>query len=197
LQLIGKLGLKGELDRLLPIISLIANSSIEPTPALIQSIRNAIHDVEPQVGLRAPVELEEAARSQINKERFTLFVLELISALSILLAGFGLFSVMAYSVSQRMKEFGIRLAIGAPSRQIFISVLKRGLALGGIGIVIGLFGSWALTRFIKSLLFETSPLDPLVYFTTTLLMLSAVCLACWLPARKSARVDPSNLLKEE
>jgi putative ABC transport system permease protein len=178
-------------------ISLMLDLSIKPTSALVQSIRKAIHDIEPRAGVRAPVELEERARMEINKERFTLFMLELISVLSLLLAVVGLFSVMAYSVSQRMKEFGIRLAIGAPSRQIFISVLKRGLALGGIGIVIGLFGSWALTRFIKSLLFETSPLDPLVYFTTTLLMLSAVCLACWLPARKSARVDPSNLLKEE
>jgi putative ABC transport system permease protein len=126
-------------DRM-PVISLIVNSSIKPTPALIQSIRKAIHDVEPQAGVRVPVELEEAARAQINKERFMLFILELISALSMLLAVFGLFSVMAYSVSQRMKEFGIRLSLGAPAQRVFNAVLGRGLALGGIGIVIGLFG---------------------------------------------------------
>ena len=178
-------------------ISLMLELSIKSSSALIQSIRKAIHDMEPQAGVRVPVELEEAARKEINKERFTLFALELISALSILLAVFGLFSVMAYSVSQRMKEFGIRLALGAPSQQVFNSVLGRGLALGGIGIVIGLFGSWALTRFIKSLLFETSPLDPFVYITAVLLMLLAVCLACWFPARKGTRVDLTNLLKAE
>jgi predicted permease len=129
----------------MPIISLIVKSSIKPTPALIQSIRKAIHDVEPQAGLRTPVELEEAARSQVNKERFTLFILELISALSMLLAVFGLFSVMAYSVNQRMKEFGIRLALGATARQVVISVLRRGFTLGVVGIIIGLFGSWMLT----------------------------------------------------
>jgi putative ABC transport system permease protein len=183
----------GEKDAL----SLMLDLSIKPSAALIQSIRKAIHDMAPQAGVRVPVELEEAARKEFNKERFTLFVLELISAISMLLAVLGLFSVMAYNVSQRMKEFGICLVIGAPERQVFLSVLKRGLALGGLGIVIGLMGSWALTRYIKSLLFETSPLDPSVYITTALLMLSAVCLACWLPACKSTRVDLSNLLKTE
>jgi putative ABC transport system permease protein len=153
--------------------------------------------VEPQAGVRVPVELEERARTQINRERFTLFVLELISAISMLLAVLGLLSVMAYGVSQRMKEFGVRLAMGAPMRRVFISVLRRGLFLGGVGIVVGLFGSWAMTRYIKSLLFETSSLDPTVYTTTTLLMLLAVCLACWLPAHKAASVDPSALLKTE
>ncbi len=178
-------------------LSLMLDLSIKPSAGLIQSIRKAIHDVEPLAGVRVPVELEEAARAEINKERFTLFVLELVSAISMLLAVFGLFSVTAYSVSQRMKEFGIRLAIGAPPRQVFTSVLNHGLALGCVGIVIGLLGSWALTRYIKSLLFETSPLDPFVYITAVLLMLSAACLACWLPARKSARVDLCNLLKTE
>jgi predicted permease len=179
------------------VISLMLDLSVKPSPALIQSIRKAIHNVEPQAGVRVPVELQERARMEINKERFTLFVLELISAISMLLAVLGLFSVMAYSVSQRMKEFGIRLAIGATARQVFISVLRRGFALGGLGIVIGLFGSWTLTRYIKSLLFETSQLDPFVYITTVLLMLSAVFLACWLPARKGARADLSSLLKME
>jgi putative ABC transport system permease protein len=179
------------------VISLMLDLSVKPSTALIQSIRKAIHDVEPQVGVRVPVELEERARMEISKERFTLFVLELISAISMLLAVFGLFSVMAYSVSQRMKEFGIRLALGAAPRQVFISILRRGFALGGAGIVIGLFGSWALTRYIKSLLFETNPLDPFVYITAALLMLSAVYLACWLPARKGARADLSRLLKTE
>ncbi len=181
----------------MPIISMIVNASIKPTPALIQSISKAIHDVEPNAGLRAPVQLEEAARAQISKERFTLFMLQLISGLSMLLAVFGLFSVMAFTVSQRMKEFGIRLALGAPARRVFSSILIRGLALGGIGIVVGLFGSWALTRFIRSLLFETSPLDPFVYITAVVLMLLALSLACWFPARKGTRIDLTNLLKAE
>jgi ABC-type antimicrobial peptide transport system permease subunit len=104
---------------------------------------------------------------------------------------------MAYSVSQRMKEFGIRLSLGAPAHKVFNAVLGRGLALGGIGIIVGLLGSWALTRFIRSLLFETSPLDPFVYIIAALLMLSSVCLACWFPARKGAEADLSNLLKAE
>jgi ABC-type antimicrobial peptide transport system permease subunit len=80
---------------------------------------------------------------------------------------------------------------------VFFSVLRRGFALGWVGITIGLFGSWALTGCIKSLLFETDLLDPFVYITTALLMLSAACLACWLPTRKGVWADLSNPLKAE
>lgn len=179
------------------VISLRLDLSVAPTPALTRTIRRAIHDVDPHIGVRTPVELERAARAQINRERFTLFVLELISAIAMLLAVLGLFSVMAYSVSQRMKDFGIRLALGAPARRVFLSVLSRGSALGVIGIVIGLFGSWALTRYIRSLLYETEAVDPVVYSAAALLMLLAVCLACWIPARRAARVDPWRLLRME
>lgn len=179
------------------VISLRLDLSTAPTPVLTRTIRKAIYDVNPQIGVRAPVELEKAAREQINRERFTLFVLELISAVAMLLAVLGLFSVMAYNVSQRMKDFGIRLALGAQARRVFFSVLSRGSALGAIGIVIGLFGSWALTRSIKSLLYETNAVDPIVYSLATLLMLLAVCLACWIPARRAARADPWRLLRME
>ena len=178
-------------------MSLMLDLSVKPTSSLEQSIRKAIYAIEPRAGVRAPVELEERARMEIDKERFTLFVLEVISALSLLLAVLGLFSVMACSVTQRMKEFGIRLAIGAAERKVFISILKRGLLLGISGITIGLFGSWVLTRYIESLLFETNLLDPIVYVTATISMLFAVCLACWLPARRGARANLSNLLKAE
>jgi putative ABC transport system permease protein len=179
------------------VITLMVDASLQPSAAFIQSIRKAIHEVDPRVGVRMPIELEKAARWQMNDERFTLFVLGLISSVSTLLAVLGLFSVMAYSVSQRMKDFGIRLALGAPARQLFLSVLSRGFMLGALGIVLGLLGSWVLTRYIKSLLYETSPLDPLVYSATALLMLLAVCLACWMPAHKAASADPSHLLRME
>jgi putative ABC transport system permease protein len=104
---------------------------------------------------------------------------------------------MAYSVGQRMKEFGIRLALGAPPKRVFTSILAHGLALAGTGVVIGLVGSWALTLFIRSLLFETDRLDPAVYISATILLLGAATLACWIPSKRASRADLSTLLRAE
>lgn len=178
-------------------LSLLLDFSVEPSPALLQSVRKIIHQVEPLAGVRTPVDLEKEAHRAINKERFTLGILGALSAVSTLLAAFGLFSVTSYSVSLRMKDVGIRLALGASARHVFVSVLGRGVALGICGIGLGLSASWILTRHIRSLLYEISPLDPMVYVTTALLMLAAVCSACWIPAHKAARTDPSRLLRME
>jgi putative ABC transport system permease protein len=179
------------------VFSLLLDLSVQPSSGLIQSVRKAIHEVDPQAGVRMPMELEKEARKEINTERFMLFILSLLSVISTLLAVFGLFSVMSYSVNLRMKDIGIRLALGAPARHVFRSVMGRGLTLGVMGITIGLFGSWMLTRFIGSLLYETNPIDPAIYSITALLMFLAVCLACWLPAKRAARVDPICLLRME
>src|SRR5262249_53734424 len=110
--------------------------------------------------------------------------------LAFILASIGLYSVMAYSVAQRTREIGIRMALGAPARDVIRLVVGQGMKLALIGIVIGLGIAWGLTRWMKSLLFGVSATDPLTYALIAILLTAVTLLACWIPARRAARVDP-------
>jgi putative ABC transport system permease protein len=109
----------------------------------------------------------------------------------------GLFGVIAYSVSQRTRELGIRLALGAQRRDVLRLVLRQGLKLAGLGIVIGLAGAIAVMRLLSSLLFGIGPLDPMTFLAVPSLLLAVAWFACWLPARRAARVDPMVALRSE
>lgn len=184
-------------DGRMRVLSLLVDCSLKPNAALLLQLRQAVHDVEPRAGVRAPMELETVAENQLDKERFTLRILQIISTLALVLAVLGLFGAMAYSVGLRSREFGVRLALGAHPTTLFRAVLRRGLALAGGGVVLGLGGAWGLTRFLRSLLYETSPLDLGVYATMSVVVLTAAALACFLPALRAARTDPATLLKTE
>ena len=96
-----------------------------------------------------------------------------------------------------MNEFGVRLALGAQPVDLYRLVMQRGLTTAAIGISVGIAGALVLTRFMQSLLFETAPFDPLVYAAVALLLLAAAAVACWLPARRAARIDVAKLLRTE
>jgi predicted lysophospholipase L1 biosynthesis ABC-type transport system permease subunit len=179
------------------VLSILVDCALKPDAGLLQTLRLAIHEVEPWVGVRLPVVLEEMAAQELARERFTLRILQLISALALALSVLGIFSVRAYSVGLRSREFGVRLALGAQPRLVFGSVLKRGLVLGGFGVALGLGGAWGLTRFLRSLLYEANPLDAGVYVGVPTVVLAATALACLLPASRAARTDPATLLKTE
>lgn len=179
------------------VLTLLLDCAPRPGAALLQAVRRAIHDVEPLAGVRPPVILEEAAREEMAPERLMLGLLQLISAVALALAALGLFSLMAYAASRRMGEFGVRMALGATPRQIFHLLLRRGLQLSAVGVAVGLACSWALTRFLASLLFETSPLDPWVHLAVAALLMAVGALACWIPARSAARAEPAGLMRSE
>jgi ABC-type antimicrobial peptide transport system permease subunit len=117
--------------------------------------------------------------------------------LALTLASIGLYSVMAYSVAQRTREIGIRMALGAHARDVIRLVVGQGMKLALIGMVIGLGIAWALTRWMKSLLFEVSATDPLTFTVIALLLAFVALLACWIPARRAAKVDPMTILRSE
>jgi putative ABC transport system permease protein len=165
--------------------------------ALADAVRRAIFAVDPLVATMQLRPLAEAAAGQVSQERYTLAVLQVLSALALGLAVLGLFAVMAYNVAQRMGEFGVRLALGARPAQLFRLVLGRGVALTALGVIVGCGAAWALTRFLQSLLFETSAVDPVVYGVVALLLLAAAALGCWLPARRATQVDVAKLLRAE
>ena len=116
---------------------------------------------------------------------------------ALLLAAIGLYGVIAYAVSQRTRELGIRMALGAQRDNILWLVLRQGLNLVLVGVAIGLVGALVLTRFLSGLLFDLKPTDPPTLIATSLLLVAVASLACWVPARRATKVDPMVALRNE
>jgi len=124
-------------------------------------------------------------------------MLAIAGTMALLLGIIGIYGVMSYAVSQRTREMGIRLALGAEARQLRRMFVGNGLVLAGAGVVIGLSAAAGLTRLMKSLLFGISTLDPVIYITMPALLVAAALLASYLPARRASRIDPSEALRLE
>ena len=129
--------------------------------------------------------------------RLMSFLLVCFATLALTLAIVGLYGVMAYNGLRRMREIGVRLALGAMPEQIRMMMLGQGLRLLGIGLVVGFAGAIAASRVIRSLLFGVNANDPVIYGVVTLVLIAAASVACWLPARRASRVNPMVTLRAE
>jgi len=131
------------------------------------------------------------------KRKFTMTLLTIFAGIAIALASIGLYGVMSYSVSQRTREMGIRMALGAQRRDVLQLVIRRGMLLTMVGVGLGLAGSFGLTRLISSLLFGVSATDIGTFGAVSSLLSVIALLACWLPARRASRIDPIVALRTE
>ena len=129
--------------------------------------------------------------------RFNLYLLGAFAGVSVMLTAIGLFGVMAYLVSQRTREIGVRLALGATRGEVFRLILGRGLALALIGALLGTGGALWLTRVMETLLFSVSRTDPVTFAAVPLTLIAIAVAACYLPARRAMKVDPVRLLREQ
>jgi len=125
------------------------------------------------------------------------FLLACFATLALTLAIVGLYGVMAYNGLRRMREIGVRLALGAMPAQIRLMMLGQGMRLLGIGLVLGFAGAIGMSRVIRSLLFGVNANDPWIYATVTIVLIAAATVACWLPARRASRVNPMVTLRSE
>jgi putative ABC transport system permease protein len=141
--------------------------------------------------------MEQLLAHSMAARKFSLLLLALFAALALALSVIGLYGVLAYTVTQRMREIGIRMALGAQRIDVLRLVVKQGMALALIGIAVGLSASFALTRLMKTLLYSVSPTDPLTFTVITLLLTFVALLACWIPARRATKVDPLIALRCE
>jgi ABC-type antimicrobial peptide transport system permease subunit len=130
------------------------------------------------------------------QRQLALILFAAFAGLALLLAAAGVYGVLAGSVSERTKEIGLRSALGATTRDTYFLVLRRGLSLAGIGLVLGLAGAVATTRFLQSELFGVAPRDPEVLLVSAAVLLAVALLACVIPARRAVRIDPMIALRE-
>jgi putative ABC transport system permease protein len=179
-----------------PTHMLMVRSQVDAA-ALTAAVRREVLALDRNVPLTAIQTMQERAAEVTSRTRFIAVLLVLFAGMALLLAGIGVYGVMAYSVSARTREIGIRLALGAQGRDVLRQMLGEGMALVMIGVALGLAGAIALTRLMKTLLFGVSATDPLTFSVIAGLLLVVALFACWLPARRATRVDPLVALRSE
>jgi ABC-type antimicrobial peptide transport system permease subunit len=134
-------------------------------------------------------------RRSTNRTSFTLVMLAIAAGVALLLGAIGIYGVVAYTVSQRTREIGIRMAMGALEGEVARMVLRQGMALAGAGILLGLVGALGLTRLMEALLFGISALDPVTFGAVSGMLALVALLATWLPARRASRTDPAEAIR--
>jgi predicted permease len=165
--------------------------------ALTQALREQVQAVDPNLPLFGEQTMTDLVSASLAQRRFAMKVVGLFGLLALFLAGIGIYGVMAFSVTQRTREIGIRLALGASTRSIQSWLLRQGMKLTLIGVGLGLLGTLALVRVLRGLLFGIAPTDVLTYAGLTVLLALVALLACYIPARRATKVDPLIALRYE
>jgi putative ABC transport system permease protein len=177
-------------------LTTLIRSNAEPA-AVQRAAREAMQELDPDLPLYRLSTMDRVRSQSLDEPRFYATLLGAFALLALLLAAVGIYGVISYSVSQRTRELGIRMALGATAQAVLRLVLHQGLLLVGAGIALGLAASFALTRLLRSLLYGVGALDPLTLALVCAVLCGAALLACWLPARRAARVDPLVAMRAE
>jgi putative ABC transport system permease protein len=177
-------------------MSLVIRSNVEPG-GLSGSLRQIVAEVDKSVPVSNVQTMDHLVSESITQPRFNLFLLALFSTVAMLLSAAGIYGVTAYAVTQRTHELGIRLALGAQVGDVLKMILGQGMAVIGVGLVLGLLSAFALMRLLRSLLFGVGENDPITFVAITLMLLLVALLACYIPARRATKVDPLEALRYE
>jgi ABC-type antimicrobial peptide transport system permease subunit len=177
-------------------VSFIVRSDRPITAGFLNQIRQAVWAVNPNLPA-SPRTMREIYDQSLARTSFTLVMLAIAASMALLLGIVGIYGVIAYVVSQRRREIGIRAALGAQRGELQRMFVRHGLALAGIGVLVGLGVAAALTRLMSTLLYGVTPLDPLTYLVVPLILVTATALASYVPARRAASVDPVEALAVE
>ena len=172
-------------------------TSAASSASLPAAIRSAIYSIDPDQPVASVRPLSDLLAASMARQRFAMSLFSVFSGVSLLLSAIGIYGVMAYSVTQRTAEIGIRMALGAQRSHVLHLVFAQGGRLIAIGVLVGLAGAFALTRFISSMLFDVSAHDPLTFASIVALLSAVATAACLIPALRATRVDPMTALRSE
>jgi len=176
--------------------SIIARATGDPA-ALENAVRREIHAVDPTLAVFNAETMEEHLRSALFLPRLAGTLFGVIGAVGLLLAAIGLYGVMSYSISRRTHEIGIRMALGARSGGVQRLVVRQGMALTAVAMALGLSAAWAVAHLVASFLYGVPPHDPVTFIAVPLFLGAVALVACWLPARRAASIDPLAALRYE
>jgi hypothetical protein len=180
----------------LPFFGLVVRTTASEE-TVVSTVRAVVKSLDGNLPLGEMLPLEEIVSRNSAQPRFRAALLAVFAGVALLLASIGVYGVISQSVTQRVREIGIRLALGASPDSMLMLVLRQGLVLAGIGVLLGLCVSVASTRVLRSLLFDVSPTDPITFASVSALLVAVAFLASYLPARRAMRVDPIVTLRAE
>jgi putative ABC transport system permease protein len=185
-------------DKVLPVfgLSLVLRTSNDPR-SLTSSLTSAIHEIDANQPLVKIRTMEENVAASVAQPRFRTVLLAILAGLALLIAAVGIYGVMSFAVTQRTREIGTRMALGSTPAQVFKLVIGDGLRLTAIGVVVGLILGIIVARYLASLMFQMGAIDPLALSIVTVLLVAVALLACYIPARRATRVDPTIALRYE
>ncbi len=178
------------------LMTLVARTEAEPL-SLISTVRAAVHGIDPELPVADVRTMEEVVDATLARPRTVAVLLTVFALMALVLAGVGVYGVMAYSVAQRTQEIGVRMALGATPQSVFRLVLGSALQLAVLGVLAGLVAAGVLTRLLETLLYQTEPLDPLTFGGTALVLLLVATFASYVPARRGTRIAPVEALRTE
>jgi putative ABC transport system permease protein len=165
--------------------------------SLTSAVRRQVFEIDKEQPVADVATMERLVATSLSQSRLSALLLAIFGAVALILAAVGVYGVMSYAVTERVREIGVRMALGATRRDVLWMVIGRVMALAGAGVLIGLGGALALTRLMKTLLFGVSAADPLTFAVIALLLTAVALLAALLPARRATKVDPMIALRCE
>jgi predicted permease len=177
-------------------MDLMVKSRLEPA-SLTASIRGVLAAIDRNQPISSTSAMDQLVEESVGSRRITLILLGLFSGLALVMAGIGIYGVISYSVAQRTQEIGIRMALGAGRSEVMKMILLQGARIASTGLVIGIVAAFALTRYLEKLLFSVSPGDPGTFGMVAIVLAVVALLACYIPARRTLRVDPMTALRYE
>jgi putative ABC transport system permease protein len=184
-------------DRMMPTFVAFALRTEQDPEAIAPALRAAMREVAPDLPTFGLQTMDDLFTASVATQRLSVMLLGTFAALALLLAAVGLYGVLTYNVGQRTREIGVRMALGATQGSIVALILRHGLTLAVVGLALGLAASLGLTHLLKSVLYEVSAFDWLSFAAVACVLAAVGALACWLPARRAARVDPLVALRTE
>ena len=185
-----------DLQRPSDSMTLIVHAASDPA-SLAAAVRGKVHEVDPNQPVEDVATMEQRFSTAIAPQRFNALVLAIFAGMAVVLAGVGVYGVVAYSVTRRTKEIGVRMALGAQRQDVLKLVLRHGVLLVALGVGLGVAGALGLTGFLSSLLYGVKPTDPLTFIAVSLLLTGVALIASYIPARRATRVDPMVALRYE